>query len=97
VPSMTPGHAVAGRDGPVPPRIYFPLLMLSAASTILRCQHTWTYTTEPTIEGQPRGVGLGAFSEMSVYSITTHANYASRGINYLRGQTGQFSDNFDDR
>lgn len=54
---------------------------------------TWSYTTGPTLLGQPSGMDLGNFSAQSTFSQPTLVSYASRGIANAGPQVGTIADN----
>jgi len=54
---------------------------------------TWSYTSGPTLLGQPAGMDLGNFSAQSTSSLPTLVSYASRGIANAGPQVGTIADN----
>jgi hypothetical protein len=54
---------------------------------------TWSYTSGPTLLGQPAGMDLGNFSAQSTFSQPTLVSYASRGIANAGPQVGTIADN----
>jgi hypothetical protein len=54
---------------------------------------TWTYTSGPTLLGQPHGLDLGLFTALSDYYRPTMVSYAARGMMNRGPAEGTWADN----
>jgi hypothetical protein len=54
---------------------------------------TWTYTSGPTILGQPDGKDLGIFTAKSIYGEPTLVSYAARAVKNTGFSSGTIADN----
>ena len=54
---------------------------------------TWTYTSGPTLLGQPGGLALGLFSAVSTSNFPILVSYAARGVANAGSAVGTIADN----
>lgn len=54
---------------------------------------TWTYTSGPTLTGQPSGLDLGTFSAQTTLDLEGPVSYAARGVKNSGSSNGSIADN----